>query len=50
MLHASITKFGVVRGTSRDLVEAAALILASPPSLEELLASLPEQLANDCAG
>lgn len=49
MLHASITRFGVIRGTSRELVEAAALVLASPPSLEELLAALPEQLSDDLA-
>jgi len=28
MLHVSLTRFGVVRGTSRELVDAAARVLA----------------------
>ncbi|HWC35429.1 MAG TPA: hypothetical protein VG650_11465 [Mycobacteriales bacterium] len=49
MLHASLTKFGVVTGTSRDLVEAAARLLLESPTLEELLSALPEQLCTDLA-
>lgn len=40
MSYASLTKFGVVRGTSRELVEAAASLLAETPGPDELLAEM----------
>ncbi|HVT20168.1 MAG TPA: hypothetical protein VHE57_02110 [Mycobacteriales bacterium] len=43
MLHASITRYGIVRGTNRELVEAAAILLAETPSLDDLLADMPRQ-------
>ncbi|MGN6475114.1 MAG: hypothetical protein ACTHK4_15885 [Mycobacteriales bacterium] len=46
MLHASLTPFGVVRGTSRELVEAAAAVLAEPAeTLEPPVAEALELIA-----
>jgi hypothetical protein len=49
MLHVSLTRFGAVRGTNRDLVEAAAEMLEILDGLESMMLTLPEQRKDDIA-
>jgi hypothetical protein len=48
MLHVSLTRYGVVRGTNRELVEAAADLLATEWLIEAAvidLTDIPAELA-----
>jgi hypothetical protein len=49
MQHVSLTSFGLVRGTSRELVEAAAELLAIEARIEAAVIDLTESACEEVA-